>query len=452
MRIFWAIIVALIIVFISGLLFNILKIAMGSGSSFIGVIIQLTPFMIGIWLIKYSWTKITYTEEPKENIIDNTQSLAKAVINHSKELVQEVKPTINNYIQKHNKIDEIVIKDNLKVEDINEDEIYEQVLHEIEKDDKVKSTWAKALSQSDGDDKKAQSLYIKLRVDFLIEEKKKIIENEKREYEELEKKRVEYERLEQEKVENERRFKEKVENEKRERERLERHKLEDKKMAKIMAKAFIGIIIAFIIYFSYDQLTDIFSIEKQVGNGDKYYLQLDIRKYYYNINHNILRNFISKKIKDERIVNLIMLFVDTVKGIGLFVGNVLSQLFGLIYLSPLDHFVKRVLKIKHYIRYVDDFVLVGLEKSEAHILKSKIESFLKDNLNLELSKFRIAKIKQGCNFVGFRTWKRVKFIRKHTLHNFSKAVKLQKEASIISILGHAKHSSSHKYLISKLGA
>ena len=273
MRIFWAIIVALIIVFISGLLFNILKIAMGSGSSFIGVIIQLTPFMIGIWLIKYSWTKITYTEEPKENIIDNTQSLAKAVINHSKELVQEVKPTINNYIQKHNKIDEIVIKDNLKVEDINEDEIYEQVLHEIEKDDKVKSTWAKALSQSDGDDKKAQSLYIKLRVDFLIEEKKKIIENQKREYEELEKKRVEHERLEQEKVENERRFKEKVENEKRERERLERHKLEDKKMAKIMAKAFIGIIIAFIIYFSYDQLTDIFSIEKQVGNGDKYYLK-----------------------------------------------------------------------------------------------------------------------------------------------------------------------------------
>jgi len=46
----------------------------------------------------------------------------------------------------------------------------------------------------------------------------------------------------------------------------------------------------------------------------------------------------------------------------------------------------------------------------------------------------------------------MKFIRKHTLHNFSKAVKLQKEASIISILGHAKHSSSHKYLISKLGA
>ena len=69
-----------------------------------------------------------------------------------------------------------------------------------------------------------------------------------------------------------------------------------------------------------------------------------------------------------------------------------------------------------------------------------------------MKKFRIAKIKYGCNFVGFRTWQSMKFIRKHTLHNFSKAVKLGKQDSIISILGHAKHSSSHKYLISKLGA
>ena len=187
-------------------------------------------------------------------------------------------------------------------------------------------------------------------------------------------------------------------------------------------------------------------------SNDKYYLQLDIRKYYYNINHNILKKLIAKKIKDERIVELIMLFVDTTSDKGLYVGNVLSQLFGLIYLNLLDHYIKRELKIKHYIRYVDDFVLVGLDKSEANCLKVKIEKFLKDNLELELSKFRIAKIKQGCNFVGFRTWQSMKFIRKHTLHNFSKAVKKGKQDSIISILGHAKHSSSHKYLISKLGA
>ena len=187
-------------------------------------------------------------------------------------------------------------------------------------------------------------------------------------------------------------------------------------------------------------------------DSDKYYLQLDIRKYYYRVSHEILRSFISKKISDERIVNLIMKFVNNDETIGLYVGNVLSQLFGLIYLNTLDHFIKRDLKIKHYLRYVDDFILVGLEKDEAYDLKLKIEEFLKNNLQLELSKFRIAKIKYGCNFVGFRTWKKVKFIRKHTLHNFSRALKANKKDSIVSILGHAKHSSSYKYLNSKLGA
>ena len=67
------------------------------------------------------------SKNENENIVDIP--LAKAVINHSKELVQEVKPTINSYIQKHNKTDEIVIKDNsiveddMILEDINEDEI-----------------------------------------------------------------------------------------------------------------------------------------------------------------------------------------------------------------------------------------------------------------------------------------------------------------------------------------
>ena len=187
-------------------------------------------------------------------------------------------------------------------------------------------------------------------------------------------------------------------------------------------------------------------------NNEKYYLQLDIRKYYYSINHNILKELISKKIKDIRIVELIMLFVDTTSEKGLYVGNVLSQLFGLIYLNLLDHYIKRELKIKHYLRYVDDFVLVGLSKDEANALKIKIEKFLKDNLQLELSKFRLAKIKYGCNFVGFRTWQSMKFIRKHTLHNFSRKLKQNKMESVISILGHSKHSSSYKYLISKIGA
>ena len=274
MKIFWAIVVSAIIVFVSALLFSILKISMGSGASFIGLII----IIIGIWLIKYSWTKITYSEEPKESIIDNTQSLAKAVINHSKEFVQEVKPTINNYIEKHN---EIVIKNDFKIENnmisenINEDEIYEQVMLEIEKDTKVKSTWAKALSQSDGDKNRAESIYIKLRVDFLVQEKKEQIELERKKIEEQELLiKQEQDRLEQEKIEEERIEQKKIEEEEKEQKRLEQEKID-----KFMKKAFIGIIIVSISYFSYDQLTDIYSVEKQLKNGDKYYLKTDKQDY-----------------------------------------------------------------------------------------------------------------------------------------------------------------------------
>lgn len=132
------------------------------------------------------------SKEEKETNENIKKTLAKAVINHSKELVQDVKPTINNYIEKHTKNDEIVIKndskyyDNAIFEDINEDELYEEVMIEIEEDRKIKSTWAKALSQSDGDKDKAESLYIKLRVDFLIQEKKEQIELEKKRIKEQE--------------------------------------------------------------------------------------------------------------------------------------------------------------------------------------------------------------------------------------------------------------------------
>ena len=186
--------------------------------------------------------------------------------------------------------------------DINEDEIYEQVMIEVEQDNKVKSTWAKALSQSDGDDKKAQSLYIKLRVDTLIQERKEQIELERKKIEEQELLiKQEVEKLEQQRLEKKRLEKKRLENERKEQERVEQEKLEEEKriqrekdreeilksnqeIAKSLKKAFIGIIIILITYFSYDQLTDIYSVEKQLKNGDKYYIKTFEQDYKKALN------------------------------------------------------------------------------------------------------------------------------------------------------------------------
>lgn len=179
----------------------------------------------------------------------------------------------------------------------------------------------------------------------------------------------------------------------------------------------------------------------RMHGDDEYYLQIDIRKYYYSIDHKILRQSLERSLNDERIVNYIMEFAGDAEK-GLQVGCLLSQLFGMIYLDRFDHYCKRILKVKHYVRYVDDIVMIGLTRSEAVELKDKCERFLAAELGLRLSKWKIQKIKTGINFVGFRTWKSHRLVRKRSMLNFNRALKKKKFVSVCSIMAHAKLSSS----------
>lgn len=181
---------------------------------------------------------------------------------------------------------------------------------------------------------------------------------------------------------------------------------------------------------------------------DSYILQLDISKYYYSIDRDILKSQILKYIKDIDLVNIIMLFIEDATGVP--VGNLLSQLFGLIYLNVLDHFVKRKLSVKMYARYVDDFILLGLTKEQSLQYRKDIEEFLSSELKLSLSKVIRHKIGKGVNFVGFRMWKDKKLVRKRSLYTYRKSVKSGKIVSIISSLGHAKHSHSYKHMLKYL--
>jgi len=217
-----------------------------------------------------------------------------------------------------------------------------------------------------------------------------------------------------------------------------------------------------------------------------YILKLDIRKFFYSIDREILRKQIERKIKDRGLVEIMMLFaplenvqpapldskhltgpVSSVRNrnscgirensltgfaqkdepLGIPIGNLLSQIYALIYLNPLDHYIKRVLKVKHYVRYVDDFILIGLTRDKCLEYKSLIVDFLKDKLCLELSKSTIQKVKHGVNFVGYRTWKNKRLIRKYSLYKFKRAVKQGKELSVVSLLGHAKQTNSLKYML-----
>ncbi len=186
---------------------------------------------------------------------------------------------------------------------------------------------------------------------------------------------------------------------------------------------------------------------RRAGPGT-YTLQLDIKKFFYSIDRSTLRRLIERKIKDKKLVNLMMQFAEYQEPTGIPIGNLLSQMYALIYMNPLDHYVKRVLKPRAgYCRYVDDFLLFGLTRTEALDYRAKITRFVNDELKLELSRSTIANTKRGTNFCGYRTWSSARFVRKHSLYKARKAARANKLDSFISHLAHAGKTHSLQHLL-----
>ena len=142
---------------------------------------------------------------------------------------------------------------------------------------------------------------------------------------------------------------------------------------------------------------------KRIWN-DYYILKMDVRKYFQNIDKDILMEILKRKVKEEKLVDLLEKIVYSNQGKkGLPIGNYTSQTFANIYLNEVDQYIKHQLKVKYYFRYMDDSVLFVKTKAEAVELLSKIREFLKEKLDLELNeKTQIFKSKQGINFCGYK--------------------------------------------------
>ena len=138
--------------------------------------------------------------------------------------------------------------------------------------------------------------------------------------------------------------------------------------------------------------------------GNYYILKTDIAKYFDSIDKDILMKILKRKIKDKKLMWLIneILYKQKRKK-GLEIGNYTSQTFANIYLNELDYYIKHVLHIKYYFRYMDDGVLLLKSKQEATETLEKMKKFLKDELELELNrKTQIFPSKQGVNFCGYK--------------------------------------------------
>lgn len=166
------------------------------------------------------------------------------------------------------------------------------------------------------------------------------------------------------------------------------------------------------------------------NNKNIFALKCDIKKFFYSIDQEILSEIIQRKIQDTDALWLIKKIIQSFPA-GLPLGNVTSQIFANIYLNELDQFVKHTLKEKYYLRYCDDFIILGENREHLKNLILQISYFLERRLRLTLhpNKVSIRKCSQGIDFLGYVILPRYKVLRTKTKKRMIRKIKNKKRES-----------------------
>lgn len=153
---------------------------------------------------------------------------------------------------------------------------------------------------------------------------------------------------------------------------------------------------------------------RAAGHG-AYCLKMDISKFYPSIDHDILFGIVRRKIKCPDTLWLLGDIIYSIPGgKNVPIGNYTSQWLGNLYMNELDQFLKHEMKIRYYIRYCDDFVLLHQDKRFLRLVAEEIERFLAERLDLSLSKNDIFPVQQGIDFLGYRHFPNHILVRKST--------------------------------------
>lgn len=205
--------------------------------------------------------------------------------------------------------------------------------------------------------------------------------------------------------------------------------------------------------------------EIKLKHNKFYILKIDIKKYFYNIDHNILKRILKDNIKDKDALSILFKVIDSTnesyineriiklkerrisylstekliietrdiplykydKGCG--IGDQTSQAFGLIYLNEICHFIKEELHLKYFINYMDDFIIIHHDKEYLSNCLNIIRDKLLNDYKLELNrKTRIYNINEEIEFLGYRyilkNNKVIIKLRNITKKNFKKNVRM----------------------------
>ncbi|MEK9185731.1 MAG: reverse transcriptase/maturase family protein, partial [Patescibacteria group bacterium] len=178
----------------------------------------------------------------------------------------------------------------------------------------------------------------------------------------------------------------------------------------------------------------------------------DIRKFFASIDQELLLDILKKHITDPDIILLLIAVVRSFnsgkEGTGLPLGNLTSQLLVNIYMNEFNQWMKHRMKIRYYIRYADDFVILDTDKDKLLELTPKISEFLEENLKLSLhpDKVLIKTLASGVDFLGWVHFPSHRVLRNVTKRRMFKRIEETggKEETIQSYLGMLGHGNGYK--------
>lgn len=196
-------------------------------------------------------------------------------------------------------------------------------------------------------------------------------------------------------------------------------------------------------------------------------LKCDVRKFFDSVGHDRLLELCARRIPDGKVMALLKDILDsfeTMQGDGIPLGNLTSQLFANIYLDRLDQYVKRELRIKNYLRYTDDFILLSRNREELERVLPLIWDFLSRDLGLELHPTKVVfrRWNQGVDFLGYGHFPYYRVLRTKTKKRMIRRLRNQRKefeegaidedgvrqtiASYLGVLSHSRNRGLAKRL------
>ena len=208
----------------------------------------------------------------------------------------------------------------------------------------------------------------------------------------------------------------------------------------------------------------------------RYVLKMDIQQYFPSIDHELLKEKLRRRVQDGRVLDLLdriidgspagatssgyfpgdNLFAPLDRRTGIPIGNLTSQFFANLYLDDVDHYIKQGLKVRPYLRYVDDMVVLDHDKYRlAEILAAVHEQLAMDRLRLHSHKAQISLVADGFNVLGYIVYPTCRRLRSDNGHRFVRKLRSMTRAyysgrlkwptvvaSVQSWVGHAQHADT----------